>query len=188
MRRLTIWCFALSLVAALGGVRAAAQDAGGVQVGEAVPAPPVTATYAGVPIKDVFAALEKSYKSAGIDITERDPIHMRVGNPSFAAQKKIKNVKLENAFDCGGDKKSPAAAIAELMLDIRSELAQVDDAIQVKTYVIANGTIVTSTGRVIVKCTSLGTLERRLTPAPAAVGVIRSQFQTMVITGRGPPP
>lgn len=184
MKRLMIAC-GFGTAAVLSPSLASAQS---VAVGDATVAP-VTRDYGGANINELFAAVEESYKKAGIPITERDPIGFSVSNPSFAASKKVFNINLEKIFDCGGDKKSPAAANATLVLSVSTVLVRTDDGVRVRSLLTASGTVMSESGPTAAHCTSLGALEKRLQPDPTKLqcGGTGAKFVTTVITSERMP-
>lgn len=161
MRRTLIAAVALTLIASTA---AAQNDAGSIQLVAPVA---VKAKYDKADLKTVFAALEESYRSAGIKVTERDPVGYVLAHPALETTKKIGNVKAEKAFNCGGDPKSPNAANANLTVSLRSEVREVSGFVEVATLVSATGKLVGS--GTPVSCSSLGELEKKLNPTPASM-------------------
>jgi hypothetical protein len=158
------WICAAFASIALGS----AVDAQSVAVGNAAPEP-VKKEYQDVELRDAFSALSDSYKKAGVPVTESDPMKYVIANPSFAASKKIGNLKMDKVFDCGGDKKNPTAAMADLTLSIRSELRKTDIGVEIVSMLSATGNALEG-GSGILTCRSLGALERKLFPEPSKMG------------------
>jgi hypothetical protein len=76
-----------------------------------------------VPIDKAWQALAKAYALIPIPTTEVDAASHRLGNSAFKVRRKLGNIQLRNALDCGGDDSNPNADSYEITLSVRSQMS-----------------------------------------------------------------
>ena len=125
---------------------------------------PNTKTFERVEPQNTFKAVEGAYRIARVVPTTVDRADFRLLYVVSPAPKSIGNVRLKDAFDCGGDKKSPIAELVELEVTIRSEVSAYGAAgSQALTMATAKPLGNTPDGETPV-CKSTGRLESKLEP------------------------
>lgn len=115
-----------------------------------------------VPPEMAFKAVEAAYKDAGIVPTMSEPALYTVGFAKSPAGPKIGGLKIQDAFNCGGDKKSPIAATTPLEVNIQTMVEAFGSGSQVRT--VATAVAIPADGSAPALCKSTGRLERKLEP------------------------
>lgn len=135
--------------------------AGGKDAGSRVR--PSTKTFNGLEPSSVWKGVEIAYKQASVEPTFVNRSDYKMAYVVSPAPKKIAGVKLQDAFDCGGDKKSPNAGIIDLEVTLTSVVNAIPDGSEVVTTATAMPVGPLPTGEVPA-CFSKGRLERKFEP------------------------
>lgn len=123
----------------------------------------VSWTIIAMPINDAWTRLDAAYAFLGIKLTDRDSGSHLIGNASFKARRKIGDVLLAGALDCGGTSGAPNSETYDLILGIRSKLSVLEgNRVQLETFVEGVGLNPLTNNSVPMKCSSMGVLERRI--------------------------
>lgn len=109
----------------------------------------------------LWPQLESVYRDNGIKPTMVDRGNYRITHVAKPAGKRIANMRIEKAVDCGGDKKAPIAASIPLAITLVSDLKEVDGGIALTTSLEAEA-LPTEAGGTPPVCTSTGALEKTL--------------------------
>jgi hypothetical protein len=132
-----------------------------------------------VPIEPVWKAVEVAYRQAGIRPSSVDAGNYRITYVAAPAGGKIGNMKIENAFDCGGDKKAPLAATTEMSVSVSTLVRPMGEGAESVTSVVATP-VPPADGSPAIVCRSKGTLERKLEP--------QLKFEVRVVSKQVRPP
>lgn len=124
---------------------------------------PYVKTFDRIPPDAIWKAVEVAWRQSGVKPTMSDAGNRVMSYIAAPAGKKIGNVKIENAFDCGGEKKAPLAARTELTVSVSTLVRALGDGSEVTTSVTATPTPAAD-GSPAPVCKSKGTLERKLEP------------------------
>lgn len=110
-----------------------------------------------------WKAVEGAYKKVHVEPTFISRSDYKLAYVVSPAPKKIANVKLQDAFNCGGDKKSPHAANIDLEVTVTSVVNGLPEGSEVVTSATAVPLGPLPTGE-IPTCFSKGRLEQKFEP------------------------
>lgn len=124
---------------------------------------PNTKTFNRLEPSSVWKGVEIAYRQARVEPTFVNRSDYKMAYVASPAPKKIAGVKLQDAFDCGGDKKSPNAAVVDLEVTVTSVVNGIPEGSEVVTMATAVPLGPLPTGEVPA-CFSKGRLERKFEP------------------------
>lgn len=116
---------------------------------------------------DAWKNLIAAYDALGIKVTDLNEPGHALGNPGLRARRRIGDVQLRTALNCGGDNSAPNSETFDLTLNIRSVLTPAGNGVQLETYIRGTGVNALTNNTNIVQCYSLGVLEKRIADAVA---------------------
>ena len=120
-------------------------------------------TVISMPIDKVWDALVKAYTLASIQPTDLNATTRSIGNASFKVRRKLGDLQLRNALDCGGDNSNPNADSYELTLSVRSQLStDASGGTLLQTFVEGTGKNAMTNSGNQVPCYSSGGIETRI--------------------------
>ena len=114
------------------------------------------------PIDVAWARLQAAYATLGVKVTTLDQTTHTIGNNALKARRKIGDVPLITAMNCGTSGTGPNAESYELTLTFTSRVYPSAGGVTVETYVNGTGqNPLTNTGNTVT-CYSMGVLEKRI--------------------------
>ena len=128
--------------------------------------------YPGMRPDMLYEASLTSFRQAGIKPQISDASNYRLLYEVSPAGPKVGGLKIENVFDCGGEKDAPLAKTLELAVSVTSAIRPSADGSEMALSVTATPTAPADGGPAPV-CRSKGALERKLTPVKIAFKVTR---------------
>lgn len=120
-------------------------------------------SYGAVPIEAVWNGVQTAYRQNGIKATSLNGSGYQIIFLVDSAGPKVGNMKIENVFDCGGDKKSPLAKTVPLGVSVSTQVRQTGSAVESVMRVMAIPPMAKD-GEEPIRCVSKGALEKKLTP------------------------
>ncbi|MGV3711072.1 MAG: hypothetical protein ACO1Q7_19780 [Gemmatimonas sp.] len=119
-------------------------------------------TTVALPIAEAWTRLQAAYTKLGIKVTKLDQQSYYIGNPGLRARRKIGDVKLVDALNCGMSGTAPNAESYELTLDFHSQLLPSAGGVIIETHVNGTGKNVLTNASSSVPCYSMGALDKRI--------------------------
>ena len=116
-----------------------------------------------MPMDQAWAALTSAYASIDIKLTEHDVTKHLLGNESFRVRRKVGDVQLGKALNCGGESSAPNAETYDITLSVRSQLtANTDGTLTLQTFVQGIGKNPLTNSATQMTCYSMGGFEKRI--------------------------
>jgi hypothetical protein len=115
-----------------------------------------------VPMAEAWPRLLAAYDAVGIKVSEVSEPTKTVGNPGLRARRRLGDIQLRLALNCGGDNSNPNAETYDLTLTVRSVLTPVSGGVQLDTYIRGTGVNALTNNTNYVQCYSLGLIEKRI--------------------------
>jgi hypothetical protein len=123
----------------------------------------INSTLINAPVDKAWAALQSAYATLGIPVTELNQQQRTIGNPTYRIRRRIGDVPTMRALDCGGDSGMPNAETYQLLLTVKSRIiANEAGGSVVQTTLEGTGRNATTSASSDVRCSSMGTLEKRI--------------------------
>ena len=114
-------------------------------------------------INEAWRRLNAAYASLGFALSVQDEKTHIVGNTSFRARRKVGDVQLRNALECGGDTSAPNAESYDITMGIRSQLVSLSpEKVQLETFVDGIGKNPLTNSTATVKCITQGVFEKKI--------------------------
>jgi hypothetical protein len=115
------------------------------------------------PMEKTWEALDKAYAALAIAPSERNATTHSIGNTSFKARRKLGDIQLRKALDCGGDTSAPNAESYEITMSVRSQLSpDPSGGVLLQTFVEGIGKNALTNSGNQVPCYSSGGIETRI--------------------------
>jgi hypothetical protein len=115
------------------------------------------------PVEKAWVALQEVYTTLGIPVTELNQQSRTIGNIAYRVRRRIGDVPTMRALDCGGDSGMPNAETYQLLLTVKSRIIPSDaGGSVVQTTLEGTGKNPTTAASSDVRCSSMGTLEKRI--------------------------
>ena len=115
------------------------------------------------PVEKAWVALQEVYTTLGIPVTELNQQSRTIGNNAYRVRRRIGGVPTMRALDCGGDSGMPNAETYQLLLTVKSRIIPSDaGGSVVQTTLEGTGKNPTTAASSDVRCSSMGTLEKRI--------------------------
>jgi ABC-type Zn uptake system ZnuABC Zn-binding protein ZnuA len=111
---------------------------------------------------EAWTKLQVAYGTLGIKIGRLDQASKYIGNPYLKARRKIGDVPLGKALNCGESGTTPNAETYELTLDFHSQLIPSGTGVILETHVNGTGRNPLTNAGVTVPCYSMGVLDKRI--------------------------
>jgi hypothetical protein len=117
---------------------------------------------ASLPVDLAWTRIQAAYATLGIKVTTLDQSTRTIGNTALKARRKIGDVSLINALNCGMSGTGPNSESYELTLTFQSRVLPAPEGVIVETFISGTGqNPLTNTGN-LVPCYSMGVLEKRI--------------------------
>lgn len=115
-----------------------------------------------LPVEQAWTKLQAAYATLGIKATTLDPSTHTIGNNSLKVRRKIGDVPLITAMNCGTSGTGPNSESYELSLVFQSRVFPEGTGVVVETFINGTGqNALTNTGNTV-PCYSMGVLEKRI--------------------------
>jgi hypothetical protein len=111
---------------------------------------------------EAWSRLIAAYDAVGIKVTDINNTAHSIGNPGLRARRRIGDIQLRNALNCGGDNSNPNAEAFDLTLTFSSSLSTVPSGVQLETYIRGTGVNPLTNNTNYVQCYSQGVIEKRI--------------------------
>lgn len=122
-----------------------------------------TKTVLDMPMDQAWLALDQAYAVLTIAPSERNASTHLLGNTSFKARRKLGDVRLMNALDCGGESSAPNAESYDITMSVRSQLTpNPAGGTLLQSFVEGVGRNATTNNSNPVTCYSRGGIEKRI--------------------------
>jgi len=123
----------------------------------------VSSSLINAPVEKAWTALQEAYTTLGIPVTELNQQARTIGNNAYRVRRRIGDVPTMRALDCGGDSGMPNAETYQLLLTVKSRIIPNDaGGSVVQTTLEGTGKNATTAASSDVRCSSMGTLEKRI--------------------------
>jgi hypothetical protein len=114
-------------------------------------------------MNEAWSRLQAAYASLGLQLTVRDEKQHVIGNTSFRARRKVADVELRHALECGGTPGTPNAESYDITMGIRSQLVSLSqDKVQLETFVDGLGRNALTNNSTVVTCITQGVFEKKI--------------------------
>lgn len=115
-------------------------------------------------INEAWSRLNAAYAALGIKLTNRDENAHVIGNMSFKARRKVGDIELRKALECGGSSQgTPNSETYDITMGVRSQLvALTQDKVQLETFVDGVARNPMTNNMNVVKCVTLGMFEKQI--------------------------
>ena len=115
------------------------------------------------PVEKAWVALQEVYTTLNIPVTDLNQQSRTIGNNAYRVRRRIGDVPTMRALDCGGDSGMPNAETYQLLLTVKSRIIPSDaGGSVVQTTLEGTGKNPTTAASSDVRCSSMGTLEKRI--------------------------
>lgn len=117
---------------------------------------------AALPLEQAWTKLQAAYATLGIKATTVDQQAHLIGNNSLRVRRKVGDVPLITAMNCGTSGTGPNSESYELTLTFQSRVTPTADGVMVETFINGTGqNPLTNTGNTV-PCYSMGAIEKRI--------------------------
>ncbi|MEO7997752.1 MAG: hypothetical protein ABI852_09915 [Gemmatimonadaceae bacterium] len=115
-----------------------------------------------LPMDVAWAKLQAAYTTLGVKVTMLDQASHTIGNPGLRARRRIGDVALVKAINCGGESSAPNAETYDMTLTFQSRLEPAPGGVVVETLIRGTGQNPLTNNTNTVQCYSMGELEKRI--------------------------
>lgn len=115
-----------------------------------------------LPMDVAWTKLQAAYATLGVKVTTLDQASHTIGNPGLRARRRIGDVQLVKAINCGGESSAPNAETYDMTLTFQSRLEPAPGGVVVETLIRGTGQNPLTNNTNTVQCYSMGELEKRI--------------------------
>lgn len=116
-----------------------------------------------MPVDNAWAALDKAYAALGLKPTAVANASRMLAAENFKVRRKLGDIQLRTALDCGGESSSPNSETYEITLTVRSTVAAAGPSASVlQTIIEGVGRNALTNNSNQVPCYSAGAIEKRI--------------------------